>query len=45
MTYKVIDLHTGAVVWSGKTRRLANLVRDRRDNRYGGYRYQVRIVN
>ena len=44
MYYQVYDTHTGTIVWTGKTRRLANLVRDRRDNLYGGYRYQVRPV-
>ena len=43
--YEVVDRHTGEIVWSGtySKRNIARRVVDRRDNAYGGYRFQARI--
>lgn len=43
--YEVVDRHTGEIVWRGTygKRHIARKVVDRRDNKYGGYRFQARI--
>lgn len=40
--FEIVDTHTGQVVGQTADRRRAMIMRDRRDNAYGGYRYQVR---
>jgi hypothetical protein len=40
--FEIVDGHTGQVVGQTADRRRAMIMRDRRDNAYGGYRYQVR---
>jgi len=43
--YEVVDRHTGEVIWRGTygKRNIARQVADRRDNKYGAYRFQARI--
>jgi len=42
---EVIDTQTGEVVWTGTyaQRTTARRVQDRRDNKYGGYRFRVQV--
>lgn len=42
--YEIVDMQTGAVVGKAKNRRSASNSVDRRDNEYGGYRFQARPV-
>lgn len=43
--YELVDRHTGAVVGGPyKSKRVARIWQDKRDNEYGGYRYMVREV-
>jgi hypothetical protein len=42
--YQVIDTRTNKVVSEHTTRRVANQVRDRKDNTFGAYRYKVEFV-
>ncbi len=43
--YEVYDRQTGEVVWKGTyaQRATARMVKDRRDNKYGGYRFATRF--
>ncbi len=44
--YEIYDMHTGNKIAGGpyKGRRRANMIVDRLDNKYGGYRYRARPV-
>lgn len=42
--YDIIDRQTGRKVAEAKTRAAASRAVDRRDNAYGGYRYQAKPV-
>ena len=44
MGYHIIDGHTGSVVGKTKNSRQATNMVDRRDNAYGGYRYQRKPI-
>ena len=44
--YVVVDNKTGDIVWRGTygKRNIARMVRDKRDNAYGGYRFTARLA-
>jgi hypothetical protein len=42
MKYRVVDIQTGNVMGTFKTRRRANRQVDALDSQYGGYRFTVR---